>query len=167
MPQNTDPLRATVSNPSETGDVAALTAWLVIPLAILLFAQWPLRELVQAYSRQANDVAQALFAVYVAVAVTAASRAKAHLAASSGHGSGQDSGPGWRDILLFVCVAPWGLFMLWASIPHMQSSVMKLEKFPETLTPGFFIVKLALGLMLVLIVLDTISALRAALRRRL
>jgi hypothetical protein len=45
---------------------------LVVPLALLLFAQWPLRDGVQAYSRQANDAAQILFAVYAAVAITAA-----------------------------------------------------------------------------------------------
>ena len=54
---------------------------LVLPLALLLFAQWPLRELELGWSRQVNDVAQILFAVYIAVAITAASRAHTHLAA--------------------------------------------------------------------------------------
>ena len=31
---------------------------LALPLSLLLFLQWPLRELVQAYSREANDVAR-------------------------------------------------------------------------------------------------------------
>ena len=51
-----------------------LTSLLAVPLALLLFAQWPLRDVVQAYSRQTNDWAQILFAVYVAVAITAARR---------------------------------------------------------------------------------------------
>jgi hypothetical protein len=38
-----------------------LASLLVIPLALLLFIQWPLREWVQAYSRQANDMGQILF----------------------------------------------------------------------------------------------------------
>jgi TRAP-type C4-dicarboxylate transport system permease small subunit len=54
--------------------------WLALPLALLLFLQWPLREWIQAYSREANDLAQVLFAFYVAVAVTAATRARTHLA---------------------------------------------------------------------------------------
>ena len=45
-------------------------AALVLPLALLLFAQWPLRDLVQAHSREANDLAQIIFALYMAVAVT-------------------------------------------------------------------------------------------------
>lgn len=41
---------------------------------MLLFAQWPPHELVQAWSREANDLAQTIFALYVTVAVTAARR---------------------------------------------------------------------------------------------
>ncbi|HXE48117.1 MAG TPA: hypothetical protein VN663_07070, partial [Ramlibacter sp.] len=69
---------------------------LVLPLAALLFAQWPLRDLVQAYSRQANDAAQILFALYMAVAVTAASHDGTHLTA--GHPPDEHAGPPrrWR-----------------------------------------------------------------------
>jgi hypothetical protein len=59
-----------------------IASLLVVPLALLLFAQWPLRELVQACSRQANEAAQILFALYAAVAVTAASITNQHLAAA-------------------------------------------------------------------------------------
>src|SRR5262249_49003404 len=62
------------------GVVVAGAAVLVLPLSLLLFLQWPLREWVQMYSREANDLAQILFAFYVAVAITAATRAHAHLA---------------------------------------------------------------------------------------
>ena len=48
--------------------------WLVVPLSLLLFLQWPLRELVHGYSREANDLGQWLFALYVASSVTAATR---------------------------------------------------------------------------------------------
>ena len=54
--------------------------FLVLPLGLLLFAQWPLREVVQSYSREANDLAQCLFALYVSIAITCATRAHAHLA---------------------------------------------------------------------------------------
>ena len=53
---------------------------LVLPVGLLLFLQWPLREVVQAYSREANDLAQCLFAIYASVAVTCATRRRAHLA---------------------------------------------------------------------------------------
>jgi len=126
---------------------------LVLPLAALLLAQWPLRELVQAYSRQANDAAQILFALYVAVAVTAASRNHAHLASLQPHPSGAPR-PGWQAWALLACVTPWVLFMLWASWPLVAASVASLERFGETLSPGYFIVKLAMVLLLVLVLVE-------------
>ena len=54
--------------------------WLVIPISFLLFLQWPLREFFRAYSREANDLGQWLFALYIAASVTAATRARTHLA---------------------------------------------------------------------------------------
>src|SRR4051812_34432980 len=63
--------------------IESACAWLALPLALLLFLQWPLREIVQAYSREANDVAQILFALYVSVAITAATRRRMHLAADA------------------------------------------------------------------------------------
>src|ERR1700736_3438575 len=63
------------------GALIALGRWLVLPVSLLLFLQWPLRDLVQAYSIEANDLAQWLFALYVSLALTYATRERAHLAA--------------------------------------------------------------------------------------
>jgi TRAP-type mannitol/chloroaromatic compound transport system permease large subunit len=43
--------------------VSAGALILVLPVSLLLFLQWPLRDLVQAYSREANDLAQWLLAI--------------------------------------------------------------------------------------------------------
>lgn len=137
---------------------------LVLPLALLLFAQWPLREWVQAYSRQANDAAQIVYALYVAVAITAASRANTHLAALKTMAHNTRRAALWRAGLMLACVGPWALFMLWAATPHIVSSVAGLEKFGETLTPGYFVIKLALGLLLVLVLVDAVTAWLAARR---
>jgi TRAP-type C4-dicarboxylate transport system permease small subunit len=141
-----------------------IASLLVVPLAILLFAQWPLRELVQAYSRLANDMAQVLFAVYVAVAVTAASGANTHLSAARPDGDTATSAVPMtgkltrlRPWALLVCVGPWSVFMLWSAWPQIAASVTGLEKFGETLTPGFFLVKLALALMLVLVLVEALA----------
>ena len=67
-------------------------AWLAVPLALLLFAQWPLRDLVGAWSRDANDAAQWIFALYVALALRAATRARAHMAAGLGAATERDGG---------------------------------------------------------------------------
>ena len=129
----------------------------MLPLAVLLFAQWPLREWVQAGSRLANDAAQILFAVYVAVAITAASRANTHLSATIDcHCSASGRG-NWRATLLLLCVAPWALFNLWTAWPLMAGSVVGLERFSETMTPGYFVIKLALGLLLLLVLIDALA----------
>ena len=131
---------------------------LVLPLAWLLFAQWPLREWVQAGSAQANDLGQILFALYVAVAITAASRAGTHLAALGPARNPAARAPAWRSALLLACVGPWALFLLWVSAPSIASSLGGLEKFGETLTPGYFVIKLALALLLLLVLLDAVAA---------
>ena len=47
--------------------------WLVLPVALILFLQWPLRDFVQWGSREANDLGQWIFALYVAACFTSAS----------------------------------------------------------------------------------------------
>lgn len=137
-----------------------LTSLLALPLAVLLFAQWPLRDVVQAYSRQANDLAQILFAVYVAVAITAASMANTHLASARP----STAAPRWRAWALAACLVPWAAFMLWAAAPQILASMWGLEKFSDTLSPGFFLIKAALGLMLLLILVDALLCLRGPAR---
>src|SRR5438309_5366551 len=63
------------------GTLVAAAKWLALPLIALLFLQWPLRDLFRGYSREANDLGQIVFALFVAVSVTAATRAGTHLAA--------------------------------------------------------------------------------------
>jgi TRAP-type C4-dicarboxylate transport system permease small subunit len=136
---------------------------LVQPLALLLFAQWPLRELVQAHSTQANDLAQILFALYMAVAVTAASREGMHLSAGHAPDEHVKAPKRWRTWALLACTAPWALFLLWASAPSVWQSVRQFERFGETFNPGYFVVKLALWLLVVLVLAE---ALWSALKRR-
>ena len=63
------------------GHFVVAAKWLALPLILLLFLQWPLRDLVHKFSREANDLGQVAFALFVAVSVTAATRAGTHLAA--------------------------------------------------------------------------------------
>ena len=124
--------------------VASWARWLVLPLALLLFLQWPLREVVQHGSREANDFAQCLFALYIAVALTAATRARAHLAsdALARHFSAR-----WRlrfaQGARLLGLLPWSLFVLVTMAPQAWASLRQLEAFPETYNPGYFVVKLA------------------------
>src|SRR5689334_2812055 len=89
--------------------------WLLLPVVALLFLQWPLRDVVRAYSRDANDLGQWLFALFVAMAFTAATRAHTHLAADAvaRHYSEKTRALIWRLGVLLGLV-PWALFVLMA-----------------------------------------------------
>jgi TRAP-type mannitol/chloroaromatic compound transport system permease small subunit len=140
--------------------IVALGRWLVIPVVLLLFLQWPLRDLVRAYSRQANDLGQWLFALVVAVAVTAATRARTHLAADA---FAMRYGPAARQRIdeagALLVLIPWALFLLVAGWPIVSSSVRALEAFPDTGNPGYFIVKGAMALLALLVLAQALLTL--------
>lgn len=137
------------------GRLVAAVSVLVLPVSLLLFLQWPLREWLQAYSREANDLAQVLFALYVSVAITAATRHHAHLAADAFarryHGAVRYTL--MRLGALFVLI-PWSMFVIYAAWPSVAQSVRQLEGFPETFNSGYFIVKVALLLLALLTLLQ-------------
>ena len=130
---------------------AALGRWLVLPVSLLLFLQWRLRELVHAYSVEANDLAQWVFALYVSLALTFATRERTHLSADA---LAQRYRPATRAALAkagaVLAVAPWALFVRVAGAPMVWRSVLELEAFPETYDPGYFIVKISAWLLALL-----------------
>ena len=133
--------------------VIAAAQWLALPLIVLLFLQWPLRDIVRCCSRQANDLGQIVFALLVAVSVTAATRAGTHLAADT---LAQRYSPRTRHRLRKICaivgLLPWALFILYASKNFVLQSLFELEAFADTDNPGYFIIKLALWLMALLVI---------------
>lgn len=132
--------------------LAELTRWLAIPLAVLLFLQWPLRDLLHAYSRDANDAAQWIFALYVSVAVSAASSTRTHLCAHALIPIHNRIYIAMRKYLASLCMLLWGGYVLWTFVPTAWRSLMQLEHFSETLNPGYFLIKLAAGLLAALVV---------------
>jgi TRAP-type mannitol/chloroaromatic compound transport system permease small subunit len=140
--------------------IGALILWgsvLVLPVTLLLFLQWPLRDLVQAWSREANDLAQWLFALYVSLALTQTTRARSHLAADA-FAQRYDAATRERiarlGALLFL--VPWAIFLLVAGWPMVAQSVRQLEQFPESYNPGYFIVKASAWLLAVLVLLQAL-----------
>jgi TRAP-type mannitol/chloroaromatic compound transport system permease small subunit len=131
--------------------------WLVLPVALILFLQWPLRDFVQWGSREANDLGQWIFALYVSLAMTFATRERAHLAVDA---ISHDYPATVRSAITrwgtLICVVPWTLFMIWAVWPTVARSVMLLEKFPETFNFGYFLIKIAALLLAVLALLQTL-----------
>src|SRR5690349_19125267 len=105
--------------------------WLALPLALLLFLQWPLREWLHAFSSLANDTAQLLFALYVSIAVTDATRHGSHIAADllARRYSAQLRMRLARAGAL-ICIVPWAGFVLIAGWSSIAQSVTQLEDFP-------------------------------------
>lgn len=144
--------------------ILAAAKWLALPIVVSLFLQWPLRDIVGAYSRQTNDLGQWLFALYIAAAVTAATRAQTHLAADT---VARYYPPRWRDRLsrlgVLFGLVPWAVFVLVTSRNIVLSSVLSLEQFPDTYNPGYYLIKVALWLLALLMLLEgVIELLRPA-----
>jgi TRAP-type mannitol/chloroaromatic compound transport system permease small subunit len=126
--------------------------WLALPLVVLLFLQWPLRDIFQAYSREANDLGQLIFALYVAISVTAATRAGTHLAADAL--AQRYSGRTRRQLARLgaaLGLVPWSLFILFSSKSIVLSSIAGQEAFPDSYNPGYFIIKAALWVLALLV----------------
>jgi TRAP-type C4-dicarboxylate transport system permease small subunit len=139
------------------GAVVALGQWLVLPVSLLLFLQWPLRDVVHGWSREANDLAQWLFALYVSLALTDATRQRTHLAADA---LARRYPERLRRRIFraaaLLCVVPWSLFILVAGAAPVWQSVRHLEAFPDTYNPGYFIVKLSAWLLALLALLQAL-----------
>ena len=145
--------------------LTGLAAWLGLAVAALLFAQWPLRALLGDVSRQANDLGQWLFALFLAAAFTAATRAGAHLSADSlARAFPARTRVFLARAALVGAVLPWALFLIYAGAPIAWRSLAQLERFQDTLDPGYFMIKLAALALPLLAALDALIAL-AGLRR--
>jgi TRAP-type mannitol/chloroaromatic compound transport system permease small subunit len=132
-------------------------AWLVLPLVALLCLQWPLRDVVQAYSREANDLGQCIFALYIAFALTAATRARAHLHADLvSHRFSARTRARIERIGIAVAVLPWTVFVLYTGTPIAWRALVSLEAFPDSFNPGYFVVKLAMWLLALLLLLQCV-----------
>jgi len=148
------------------GFLLAAAKWLALPIVILLFLQWPLRSIVGLYSREANDLGQWLFAIYVAASIAAATRARTHLAADTVARHYSASTREWltRAGAVFGLI-PWSIIVLFTGWSIVRDSTRLLERFPDTGNPGYFIIKLALLLMALLVLIQAMLDLMPPVRR--
>jgi TRAP-type mannitol/chloroaromatic compound transport system permease small subunit len=137
--------------------IIATAQWLALPLILLLFLQWPLRDIVHAYSSQANDLGQIVFALYVAVSISAATRTGTHLAADAiaQHYTARTRHR-LKRLVAAVGLLPWALFVLIAGKTFVVPSLRGLESFPETDNPGYFLIKCSLWLMAITVIVQAI-----------
>src|SRR5215472_14377101 len=147
------------------GFLLAAAKWLALPIVTLLFLQWPLRTILGLYSREANDLGQWLFSIYVAASIAAATRARAHLTADT---IARNYSAGTREWLAragaVFGLIPWSIIVLVTSWGLVRDSALLLERFPDTGNPGYFIIKLALLLMALLVLIEGLLELTPARR---
>ena len=144
------------------GVVAAGALWLALPMSLLLFLQWPLRDLVARFSTEANDAAQIVFALYVSVAVTYATRCQSHVAADTfASRYSRHARRRIERIAALVVLVPWATFMLAVAWRPSLQSLLQLESFPETFNPGYFLIRVALVLLALLVLAQAILTVAA------
>jgi TRAP-type mannitol/chloroaromatic compound transport system permease small subunit len=135
------------------GGLVAAAKWLALPLVVLLFLQWPLRDLVHHFSREANDLGQMAFALFVAVSVTAATRAGTHLAVDLLAKRYSARTRRWLARAgAALGLLPWALFVLIAGKTAILSSLRDLESFQDSGNPGYFVIKIALWVMAIAVI---------------
>jgi TRAP-type mannitol/chloroaromatic compound transport system permease small subunit len=135
--------------------VLTAVKWLALPIVVLLFLQWPLRSIIGLYSREANDLGQWLFATYVAASITAATRRKTHLAADTISRNYSQATRDWLERAgALLGLIPWSVIVLVTSWSLVRQSTLLLERFPDTGNPGYFIIKLALLLLALLLLIQ-------------
>ena len=131
--------------------------WLALPLIALLFLQWPLRDGLHRFSREANDFGQIVFALYVAVAITAASRARAHLATDVvARRYAPRTAARLSRVMNLLVLVPWSAFVIFASWAPLRASLGVLEAFPDTTNPGYFLVKASATLLAALVLVQAL-----------
>jgi TRAP-type mannitol/chloroaromatic compound transport system permease small subunit len=135
--------------------VLAAAKWLALPVVTLLFLQWPLRSVFGHYSREANDLGQWLFALYVAASITAATRAKTHLAADTIARRYSETSRKWLARAgALLGLIPWSILVIVTSWQTVLNATRGLERFPDTFNPGYFMIKIALLLLALLMLIE-------------
>jgi TRAP-type mannitol/chloroaromatic compound transport system permease small subunit len=131
--------------------------WLALPLVLLLFLQWPLRDAIRCCSREANDLGQIVFALFVAFSVTAATRAGTHLAADAlAQRYSRRVRHHIRQFGALFGLVPWALFVLIASKSEVLGSLRIFEAFPDTANPGYFVIKLSVWIVALMILAQAV-----------
>lgn len=113
-------------------------AWLVVPLVLLLAAQWPLREWIHAHARTANDFGQIVFGLYVALALGHATSHHAHLRAMT---QAQNK---WPRMFGHSIVLLWSAGIFAAALLPAWRATLAHEHFTEGMSPGYFLLRWAL-----------------------
>ena len=138
--------------------VGRWAAWLCLPLIVLLFLQLPLRNIVHAGNNTDNDFGQVIFAAFFMLGIPFAMCRDAHVRVDIFYQrltARQRAAIDLAGTVLFLL--PWLALVCWYSLPIVLNSLFEMEKFAETYTPGYFILKLQLFFFVALVGLQAIA----------
>jgi TRAP-type mannitol/chloroaromatic compound transport system permease small subunit len=140
-------------------DVAGrCTSWLCLLVILLLFLQLPLREIVHGGNNTDNDFAQIIFANFTMVGIPFAMRWDSHVRVDIFR---QHFSARWRAVIelagTLLFTLPWLAILGWYALPIVLNSLAQTERFAETYTPGYFLLKLGLFFFVALVGLQAIS----------
>jgi TRAP-type mannitol/chloroaromatic compound transport system permease small subunit len=145
--------------------VGRWAAWLCLPLIVLLFLQLPLREIVHAGNNTDNDFGQVIFAIFFMLGIPFAMHHDAHVRVDIFYQRLTVRQRAAIDLIGTVLfLLPWLALVGWYSMPIVLNSLFEMEKFAETYTRGYFILKLQLFFFVALVGLQAFAnIIRAAL----
>jgi TRAP-type mannitol/chloroaromatic compound transport system permease small subunit len=133
-------------------------SWLCLPLILLLFLQLPLRDIVHGGNNTDNDFGQIIFANFLMIGIPFALRHDAHVRVDIFH---RHFGVRWRAIIELagttLFTLPWLALLGWYALPIVLNSLHQTEKFAETYTPGYFLLKLGLFFFVVLVAFQAVA----------
>ena len=120
--------------------IGRLSAWLVLAVVFLLFVQNPLREYIGRGQFFANDMGQLCHAAVFMIGIAYAWRWDRQVRVDLFY---RRMGARARAIVnllgTLLLLGPWLAFVAWDASPTALQSIKLLERFPESGSPGYFI----------------------------
>lgn len=116
----------------------------IVLLVVFLWIQWPMRVFASGNPRLINDMGQIAFAYFWVMAFGIACLSQSHLQISN---SGAPTNAARRAWTGFILSLPWAIFLVYSAWPLLINSWHENEKFPDSYSPGFYLIKLALVLL--------------------
>lgn len=122
--------------------IGCVMAWLVLAVVFLLFVQNPLREYLGRGQFFANDMGQLSHAAVFMIGVAYAWRWDRQVRVDLFY---RNMGARRKAVVNLLgtvfLLLPWLALVTWDAVPDVIDSVKHLEGFPETGSPGFFVMK--------------------------
>jgi TRAP-type mannitol/chloroaromatic compound transport system permease small subunit len=122
--------------------VGRAVAWVVLAVVFFLFVQNPLREYLGRGQFLANDMGQLAHAAVFMTGVAYAWRWDSQVRVDLFYRRMGERARALVNLLGTVfLLLPWLGFVAWNSVPTVIQSVKLMEGFPESGSPGFFVMK--------------------------